>query len=117
MFKQFAALPYRRRDDRVEILLITTRKNAGGRYRRGGQSSAALLSRPRLPRPMRKLASRERWVTHKLAASESAGNGSASRFYVKSRSFRSRSHGSSTIGPRIMKGVECGSLLERPPSS
>jgi 8-oxo-dGTP pyrophosphatase MutT (NUDIX family) len=26
MFKQFAALPYRRRDDNVEILLITTRK-------------------------------------------------------------------------------------------
>jgi hypothetical protein len=47
-FKQFAALPYRMRDDDLEILLITTRNKRRWSVLRAGQSRTARLSkRPR----------------------------------------------------------------------
>jgi hypothetical protein len=44
-FNQFAALPYRMRDDDIEILLITTRKKRRWLYQRVGRLSPAHLNK------------------------------------------------------------------------
>jgi hypothetical protein len=55
-FKQFPALPYRMRDNDVEILLITTRKKRRWSVPKGCLSSTARLSKRQRSRPTKKQA-------------------------------------------------------------
>jgi hypothetical protein len=62
-FKKFAALPYRMRDNAVEILLITTRKKGAGRFRKVGRLSESRLNKRQRPKFTKKPACAEPLVT------------------------------------------------------
>src|SRR5215217_4191218 len=89
-FKQFAALPFRTREDDLEILLITTRKKRRWPVPKGWPIKRAAPHETAVIEHTRKPACGQKSAGSRSAASESVGKGKISLRCVKSKSFRSR---------------------------
>ena len=89
-FKQFAALPFRTREDDLEILLITTRKKRRWSVPKGWPIKRTAPHETAVIEAYEEAGVGEQSAKSRSAASESEGKGKNSPCCVKFKSFRSR---------------------------
>jgi hypothetical protein len=120
-FKQFAALPYRMRDDDVEILLITIRKKRRWSVPKGWPVKSRTPQQTAAVRLTKKPAYAAWWAQSMLANSESEGLRISGRCFAMSEFFHSKSRFNRLIGLKSRKDAaiwvshrEAAKLVKKP---